>query len=86
MYSHNYKGLPYKMSLCKFIEDYRFRYNLYGKYTKWTTAAGKKIRVKDIDSTHLKRIVGYFGNTHIRTKYPYVWYRYIFENLNYLLR
>lgn len=79
MYSHNYKGLPYKQSVKRFEKDYRIRYCLYGKYFKWRTASGKKIRVKDLDYHHLINIVNYFGNTKIRNDYPFVWYRYVKE-------
>ena len=79
MYSHNYKGLPYKQSIKRFVKDYRIRYFLYGKYSKWKTSRGEKIMVKDISYQHLINIVNYFGNTKIRTDYPFVWYRYLNE-------
>lgn len=78
MYQHNYKNLPYKESTKQFIKDYKFRYFLYGKYSKWKTKQGKTM-VFRLNKIHLKNIVEKFGNTTIRTAFPFVWYRYLKE-------
>lgn len=77
MYSYNYKNLPYKQSVKKFIKDHFIFYYLIGRFTYWKTKGGKKIRVKDIEKHHLCHIVHKFGNTYIRTNHPYIWYRYL---------
>ncbi len=77
MLYHNYKGLKYKDSLKRFLKDYRLRYNLYGKRTKWKTQRGELIKVKDLTKRHIYNIIGKFGVINIRTNYPYVYYRYV---------
>lgn len=76
-YLHNYKDLPYKQSIKQFMKDYKIKYYLYGRFKKWETKENKKIMVCKLKKSHLKNIVDRFGNTTIRTKYPYVWYRYL---------
>lgn len=79
MYSHNYKNLPYKQSVKKFIKDYYISYHLFGKFTYWTTKGGEKIRIKNIEKPHLRYIVHRFGSTYIRTNHPYIWFKYLKE-------
>lgn len=77
MYFYNYKNLPYKKSIKRFIKDYRLKYFLYGRNSIWKTKNHEEIKVKDLNKRHLIRIVEKFGNTFIRTNYPFIWYRYL---------
>lgn len=76
---YNYRGLSYKDSFKRFKRDYSLKYKLYGQFTKWRTKFGDRIRVKDLNRIHLIYIVEKFGNTYIRTNYPFIWYRYLKE-------
>lgn len=79
MYSHNYKRLPYKESVYRFMRDYRIKYYLIGRFKRWRTSTGEQIPIRKINKTHLYRIVSRFGTTYIRNKAPYVWFRYLKE-------
>ena len=77
MYQHNYKNLPYKKIIQQFLKDYRLKYFLYGRFTKWKTKNGKRITISKLRKKHLKNIVDMFGNTKMRNDYPFVWYKYL---------
>ena len=77
MYQHNYKNLLYKKSIQQFLKDYRLAYFLYGRFTKWKTKEGERIRVSKLHKKHLENIVAKFGNTKIRNEYPFVWFKYL---------
>ena len=79
MYKHNYKNLPYKISIRKFLKDYFFRYYLFGQFTHWKTKNNKKIMICKLNKKHIENIVNIFGNTQTRNNYPYIWFRYIKE-------
>ena len=77
MYRHNYKNLPYKKSIKQFLKDYRLKYFLFGRFTKWKTKDGKNIMVSKLNKRHLQKIVDMFGSTKIRNEYPFIWYKYL---------